>query len=162
MEIRTATPDDVGAIQTVAERSWTTDYPDIVSRETADEGVHEWYSDERVREEIDRPDADVLVATVDDDVVGFVHAVWTGEEGDVLRVYVDPERRGDGIGSALLETAVDRLFEAEVEHVRAMVLADNDPGQAFYRSHGFERLDETHRTEIAGEYYEEAAYRLER
>lgn len=161
MEIRDATVEDSEAIQRVAERSWRADYPEIVSRETAAEGVTEWYSADVVREEIERPDARVSVATVDGDVVGFVHAIWTDAEGDVLRLYVDPDHRGEGIGSALLERTVDRLFDEGVDAVAAMVLADNEPGKEFYRAHGFERVGESTQTEIAGEYYEEATFRLD-
>lgn len=168
MEIRLATSGDVGAVQRVAEHSWEHDYPDILSRESIVEGVHEWYSEERLDDEFDRSDAAVLVADRQGEVVGFVHAAWAdgadgpSREGDVLRVYVDPDHRGKAVGSALLETAVATLFERDVERIRAMVLAENDPGKAFYRSHGFEREEGSNETEIAGERYEEHSYVLAR
>ncbi len=162
MDLRQATPDDLEAIQRVAERSWTADYPAFTSRESAVEGVHEWYSERRLHEEIDRPDAVVLVAERVGDVVGFAHAAWSGQQGDVMRVYVDPDHRGQGVGSALLESTVATLFERDVEEVRGMVLADNEPGNEFYRSHGFERLEETHETRIADEFYDEHVWKLAR
>lgn len=162
MDVRQATPADVGAIQRVAERSWTADYPEITSRESAVEGVHEWYSEQRLADEIDRSDAVVLVAEREGTVVGFAHAAWSGRQGDVMRVYVDPDHRDQGVGSALLESTVATLFERDVEEVRAMVLADNEPGNEFYREHGFERLAETHDTRIADEFYEERVWKLAR
>lgn len=162
MNVRTATVADVEAIQTVAERSWTEDYPHITSRETAVEGAHEWYATERVTDEIERPDAIVFVATKDGEIVGFSHGAWTATDGDVLRVYVDPDHRGEGIGTSLLDSTVDALFERDVNEVRAMVLAENEPGNEFYRARGFEPLDETYKTRILDEYYEERVWKLTR
>lgn len=162
MEIRRATTADIPAVQSVAEASWEHDYPELLSRETAVDGVHEWYSEDRVETEIDEEDSLVLLAERNDDVAGFVHAAWSGDEGDVLRVYVDPDHRGDGVGSALLESAVASLFERDIERVRAMVLSENEAGNQFYRDHGFENVGDTSKTEIAGERYEENAYALRR
>jgi len=162
MEVRGATTADVSAVERVAEAAWAHDYPDVLSRETVVAGVHEWYDADAVRAELDHVDASLLVAEGDDGVVGFVHAAWTGREGTVTRVYVHPDHREQAVGSALLETAVATLFEQGVETVRATVLADNEPGQAFYRSHGFERVDGTDQTEIAGESFAEYTFVLER
>lgn len=162
MEIRTATDADAAAIVEVAERSWERDYPDIVSRETATEGVTDWYDEGGIAEEIDRADAVVLVAERDDEVVGFVHGIYSEGTGHLLRVYVKPDHRGEGVGAALVEAGTDRLFDCGADSVRAMVLADNEPGNAFYRSLGFDRQEETYRTEVAGEFYEERVWVSER
>ena len=162
MEIRHATGEDAESIESVAETSWEHEYPDVLSREAAVEGANEWYAEGRMASELSQSDAVVLVAEREGAVVGFTHAAWSGDEGDVMRVYVDPNHRGEGVGSALLETAVATLFERDVDRVRAMVLAENDPGKAFYRSHGFEPEEGSHETVIAGERFEESAYVLER
>lgn len=162
MTVREATDSDVQAIRQVAERVWSHDYPDIISRESVAEAVSEWYDGDLMRADIARADAVVLVAVADDEVVGFVHGVRGDDAGNVLRVYVDPDDRGEGLGSTLLETATGHLFGMGVDRVRAMVLAANDLGNEFYRSHGFDRTDETHETEIGGEYYDERVWVRER
>lgn len=162
IDIRPATSDDIGALGRVAKRSWEHDYPDILSRETAVEGVHEWYSEDRLATELQSEDARIFVAERDDEIIGFVHTALAGREGDVLRVYVDPARRGEGVGSALLDAAIEYLFDRGVERVKAMVLAGNELGHEFYRAQGFERVQVTEETEIAGERYEEHAYVQER
>lgn len=161
MTVREATEDDVAAVQRVAERSWEQDYPDILSRETAVEGVHEWYSEERIERELESADARLFVAERAEEVVGFAHTVVAGEEGDVLRLYVDPDHRGEGVGASLLDEAVEYLFEQGVDRVKAMVLVDNEAGNQFYRSHGFEPARESHETEIGGEFYGERTWVLE-
>lgn len=155
MPIREATTDDVESIRRVAEASWELDYPDVMSRESLDEGVHEWYSADRIREAIYWSRSHMLVAEPDGDVAGFVHADVRADDGvgHVLRLYVHPDHRRQGIGGELLEAACRALADDGVTHVRATVLESNDLGNEFYREHGFEPAgtesivvgDETHR-----------------
>ena len=159
MSIRAATTDDVTAIKRVARAAWGTDYPDVLSRETAEEGVEEWYDADRLRTEIERDDGVVLVARRDDEVVGFAHAVVTEGRGSILRVYVHPDARRGGLGGDLLDRTLDELREREAGHEQAMVLADTEPGRRFYEAAGFEMEDEGETT-IAGESYRECVYGL--
>lgn len=161
MNVREATDADVAAIKRVAERSWEQDYPDILSRETVAEGVHEWYDEVRIERELHSDDANLFVAESDGELTGFVHTVVDGPDGDVLRLYVDPDHRDAGIGTALLDGAVEYLFGEGVDRVKAMVLADNVPGNQFYDDYGFEPTGTSNRTEIAGEFYGERTWLLE-
>lgn len=163
MTIREATEDDVEAVLRVAERAWETDYPDILTRETAESGVTDWYAPERLAEESHRARTLLLVAEREDAVVGFAHGTWNYDErtGYILRIYVHPEHRRENVGRELLERTCTELSEQGVERVNAMVLAENGPGNAFYERFGFENVDERETT-IGGESYRENRYVLER
>ncbi|WP_435063972.1 GNAT family N-acetyltransferase [Halobaculum sp. EA56] len=163
MTVRRATPADVDAVRTVARESWETDYPSILSRESVESGVDEWYDPDRVRAALGADDELLRVAERDGAVVGFAHGLVDGEggSGHVLRLYVRPDARGEGVGGRLLERVRDELFDRGVGRIHAMVLADNDPGNEFYRSFGFE-LVERAETTIGGESYPENRYVLER
>ena len=54
----------------------------------------------------------------------------------VASLYVLPERRHGGVGSALLATALDEL-RAHSGHATAWVFTDNHPARAFYTRFGF-------------------------
>ena len=157
MVVREADGSDVDAIEAVARASWETDYPAILSRETAHEGVEEWYAADRLAAEVESDDALVPVADGEDGVIGFAHAVTEEAGGTILRLYVAPEHRREGVGGDLLEHTRKALAERGAERVRAMVLAENEPGNAFYRRHGFELADESE-TVIAGTSYRENVY----
>lgn len=159
MEIRPADPDDAEAIREVARESWGTDYPGIVSRETIPDTVEEWYDPDRLREEVETPGVVVPVAEAGGEVVGFAHAVVSTESwtGAILRLYVHPDHRREGIGTQLLEATVDRLRDRNAERIEAMVLADNEAGNEFYRAAGFERED-TGETVIGDEPHQEHRY----
>lgn len=160
MTVRNASVEDVGAIRELAEASWEADYPEILSRETVEEGVDEWYGTDRLREAVTDPWPHVLVAEREGDVVGFVHATVTGEEGAILRLYVAPDRRREGVGRELFEAAREELLARDVDRISATVLAENSLGDAFYRELGFERTGESE-TRIGGETFPENRYVLE-
>lgn len=163
MAIREATVDDIEAIQGVAQQSWTQDYPKILSRESLQEGLDDWYSEERVRDSIVWARALMLVVERDNEIVGFAHGVWDNntDVGNILRVYVAPDARGEGIGGRLLEETCHALFEQGVDQVRAMVLDANELGKSFYSAFGFER-DDVEEISIGEDTYRECTYVLER
>jgi ribosomal protein S18 acetylase RimI-like enzyme len=94
----------------------------------------------------------VLVARTDvGDIVGFVQFAPEGgsyvqdvERGVVENLYVQPDQRGNGIGSELLERAEQELIDAGAERVSLEVLAANDAARRFYARHGYE----PHRVEL--------------
>ncbi|RLM63949.1 GNAT family N-acetyltransferase [Halorubrum sp. Atlit-8R] len=80
----------------------------------------------------------------DSDPVGFVgFSLERGDyerdavRGTVSNLYVVPERRGEGIGAALLDAAESELAEAGAEHVALEALADNDRAREFYAARGY-------------------------
>jgi ribosomal protein S18 acetylase RimI-like enzyme len=158
MDVRPATRSDLAALRAVARRSWEHDYPEVRSRETVTETVAEWYGDDRLRDELADPDTDLLVA-VDGEVVGFAHVVRSpaADTAAILRLYVDPPARDRGVGETLLDHAVQRQYDAGVDRVEAMALAQNDAADGFYRAAGFEH-DSTARTRLGEQFHEERVY----
>lgn len=162
MIVRRASTDDAAAIERVARATWRADYPEVLNRENAAEAAGDWYDEHSLTATIERENALVLVASLDNEVVGFVHSYAGEDRGDLLRLYVAPGYRERGVGTELLDRAVDDLFDAGIEEVHAMVLAANDQGRSFYESHGFELVTDDAETLIDGELHPECAYRLER
>ena len=161
MGITEATAEDIRGIRSVVKASWDADYPDTISRETVTKGLEEWYSEEYLAETIAAPKMHVLVAREEDKVTGFVHAVVDGDTGVILRLYVDPEHRREGLGRALFERVRDELEAYDIGRIRALVLEDNDAGNEFYRTVGMTVVS-TDETQIGGERFEENTYELER
>ncbi|RNJ26278.1 GNAT family N-acetyltransferase [Halosegnis longus] len=93
----------------------------------------------------------VRIARVDDEPVGFAtfypeQGVFEQEydRGIIENLYVTAPHRGNGIGTALLEAAVDALREGGADRIALDVLAANERARSFYRDHGFE----PHRVEM--------------
>ncbi len=157
MNVRSATADDFDPITAVARATWHDTY-DELDADMIDRTVDDWYTDDSMP--LEAPGTVVLVAEVDDEIVGFTHAVVQGETADILRMYVHPDHQGAGVGSDLHERLMAEIEAQEAERVRSFDFAFNDASRAFYEGLGFEQTDEGE-VEIDGEYYAEAVYTLE-
>jgi len=88
-----------------------------------------------------RPGTARAVAVEDGEVVGYVAVVplhgWSSHVGEV-RVIVDPDRRGRGIGRALARRAVSEAVALELRKMVVEVVADQEATIAMFRSLGFD------------------------
>lgn len=145
--LRQAEPADVSGIQRVARAGWHAAYDDAMGPDTVDDCIDDWYDHETVSGAIENDDIEYLVATVDDRVVGYASVGPTDDErpetvAGLYSIYVYPDRWGAGIGTALLERCTQRLRERGFERLVLKVIANNEVGISFYRSHGFEQTSE--------------------
>ncbi len=62
--------------------------------------------------------------------------------GEVFVLYVDPQRRGSGIGTALLEAITNQQRKSGAKEQWVSVEAKNDKGLPFYEARGFIRRGE--------------------
>jgi ribosomal protein S18 acetylase RimI-like enzyme len=96
--------------------------------------------DQEVRAAWFRPGTARILAVDGDTVVGYVAVVqlqgWSSHVGEV-RVIVDPDRRGDGIGRALARRAVLEALKLGLTKMVIEVVADQEPAIAMFRSLGF-------------------------
>lgn len=87
---------------------------------------------------------ELLVATEGDRLLGFVmFTIESGEyaqdgtRGVIRNIYVRPEDRSQGVGTALLEAAEDALLDRGADWLSLEVMADNERARRFYRRHGY-------------------------
>jgi len=94
---------------------------------------------------------DRLLVAEHPSLCGFV--MFTIERGEfeqdltrglVENLYVKPERRNEGIGSALLAAAETELSDRGADVISLGVMAANEAARRFYRRHGYDR----HRIEM--------------
>lgn len=101
--------------------------------------VSQIYSEESIRRSIracrDARTAYFLVAHRGDSLAGFLEYDEHGDEPELRRLYVHPEKKGSGIGSALLAALHDRL--PSDRRYRVTVSAENMPALRFYERRGF-------------------------
>ena len=70
-------------------------------------------------------------------IVGFALADNEACEGHLLALAVDRQRRGEGIGSALLKNVRDHMARQGAYKLSLEVRADDQKAQVFYSRHGF-------------------------
>ena len=70
-------------------------------------------------------------------VLGYVVAWFAGGEGEIANLAVDPEARGSGIGSALLDAALEEGRQQGAAQVFLEVRSSNLRARQLYESRGF-------------------------
>lgn len=143
LTLREATPDDVTGVLRIAERGWNTTYADILSQETIDAAMAEWYDTDTIREFIESEDVAYFVAERDENIVGYVSGGPSNEANVATlgAIYVDPDYWNEGIGTALLREFEEFCRRRNYETVRFLVLSENDIGESFYRKQGYEIIE---------------------
>ena len=145
-ELRDATRADAHAIATVAVRSWRAAYrgllpDDVLAGLSIPDREQLWSEVLTTRP----PHTRVVVATIEDTVVGFAA---TGPPlvpadradptlGDLYALYLAPHVWRRGIGTRLHAAALDRIRSCGFTHAGLWVLDTNERALRFYRHHGW-------------------------
>lgn len=83
-----------------------------------------------------------FVAEVDNRIVGSVLTGNDGRRGYIYHTAVSPQYQKHGIGSTLVDTAIDALKKLGINKIALVVFDKNDNGNAFWEKQGFtERND---------------------
>jgi ribosomal-protein-alanine N-acetyltransferase len=82
----------------------------------------------------------------------------SGNRAELVSIAVDPKHRGQGIASALMDSALRRLRRRSVHRYHLMVKVTNAVAIRFYEGYGFRK------TRTVRRYYEDASdgWRMER
>lgn len=165
MDVREPTVDDGADLASVHAEAWRSAYRGILPDDIVN-GFPVEPPDDRVAGWRDRVEAEpnrMLVATVDDDVVGYANVrleetkPFVGDdEAELKELYVDPDSWGEGAGTALLEVAIDAL-PGWVDVVRLQTFRENDLAAGFYLARGFEQTGEA-AFEVGGSEYATDVY----
>jgi ribosomal protein S18 acetylase RimI-like enzyme len=145
ISVRSATPDDASALGHLGSLLVTLHHDFDPERFIAPGlGTERGYGEFLVSQ-LDRRDAFVLVAEIDGDVLGYAYAGLEGNDWMALRgpagvihdLIVDPERRRQGLGRALLEAALRTLFDRGAPRVVLSTAQRNAVAQRVFESAGF-------------------------
>ena len=100
--------------------------------------IQQWFTMQMVvhGESIDLGDADGWYAYEDDGIIGLITCRFMNREMEILSLDSLHERQG--IGTALLNKAVERARDAGVERIVLTTTNDNLPALRFYQKRGFD------------------------
>ena len=117
----------------------TTDYPTVKAiLEEADMSDPTWDSENNYASMIQKDPSSVLVALVDNNIVGIIIIDFHGNELSFLyRLAVKKEYRKRGIGTKLLEEAEKIVKERGGKEVAFFVDANNEELQEYYAKKGY-------------------------
>ena len=145
--VRRATLDDVERIAEIHLAAWRAAYTGLIDEaaltdRTIDKRMRQW------KEVIDSdawPDHVVHVLEIDGDIQGFAQTSPSDDDDAHLEptlhinaLYLDPERRGSGLGTALLEYVLAEADRAGYRVATLYVLIKNGGARRFYERNGWE------------------------
>lgn len=147
MKVRPATGDDADLIADVHFLANREAYGALIG-EPPDDGDRSRWAEHQVagyrdlwRDQLgqDCPDRATLVASANDEVVGFceVRHEPDGDVGEILGLYVTPSRQRQGLGRALVADALSWFTARDVRRVVIWALEPAVEARAFYEALGW-------------------------
>jgi ribosomal protein S18 acetylase RimI-like enzyme len=141
LAIRPAEIPDAEGIARVCAAGWRDTYRGIKEPERIEAVIAEYYTPERISGEIAAPQGwdGWIVAVEDDTVIGAGGGGMTEPGvGEIFVLYLDPTRRGEGIGTLLLDAITDQQRAQGAREQWVSVEPENTKGLPFYYARGFE------------------------
>jgi len=100
-------------------------------------------SEEGIEKYLQRNPNTCFVAEKDGEIVGVILSGHDGRRGLIYHLAVKVSERENGIGSSLLDRALDALINEGIAKVYIMVFKNNHCGNDFWEKRGFTIPDET-------------------
>jgi ribosomal-protein-alanine N-acetyltransferase len=123
MNIRKMTSSDIKSVAEIEELSFT----------------HPW-SEEDISGSYNSDCNIFYISEKENKVVGYIGFTVAADEGYILNVAVNPDCRGQGIGKALVQKAIDYSLEKGLAFLTLEVRESNATAINLYSSLGFERV----------------------
>jgi ribosomal-protein-alanine N-acetyltransferase len=108
-----------------------------LSRDSIEQGLPWSWRPERIVRAIRDPDTNVAVAGPPEALEGFAIMIYRDEEAHLVLFAVRPDKRRQGIGSALLAWLEDVARTAGMRRICLEARRDNVPARNFYSEHGY-------------------------
>lgn len=158
LEIRIPEVGDADALGRVHVRAWQAAYTGGLMPDEYLDSLFESDRSSMWRSSLENPPrAKVirLVASVDDEVVGFAIAGPAGDDpaadvGELYAINVDPDHWGAGPGPALIDAAMNALRESGFASAVLWVHPDNERARSFYTRRGWIDDGVDHQQKVLG------------
>lgn len=94
-----------------------------------------------------------FVAEIDKRIVGSILAGNDGRRGYIYHTAVSPQYQKQGIGSRLVDTAIEALKKSGINKIALVVFDKNNSGNIFWKKQGFtKRNDLVYRNKTINEF----------
>ena len=144
------TPLDVDLLQQISIETFTDTFGKDNSPEHLAAYLRQAYAPEKLTEELKEKETDFLLVSIDQEPAGYLKlniGTSQSEEMDnhfleIERIYVRKKFKHQGIGTFLLDTAIEKAKEKQKKAIWLGVWEHNDAARAFYRKRGFTKYSE--------------------
>ncbi len=144
MKIRNIEESDFSRIKEIALKGWLFSYGYLPAGKLADL-VGKYYSENNLKDSLEKAGKgkdSFIVVEVDNKLIGFCHVAAKKLKGELLRLYLDTDYIGKGIGKKLLANGEKFLKAKGCKKYFTFVNMHNRVGVEFYLRNGFAHLPE--------------------
>ena len=141
--IKKATIKDISLIQDLAQKSWRSHYPGIISPEQIDFMLNLMYSEEEITNQFDNPNYHYYLLGNEKNFYGIMGFENHYEENTTKlhRIYITEEGKGKGLGKEAIQFLKNQILEVGDQRIILAVNKQN-PSYHFYLSQGFKVYEE--------------------
>ncbi|WP_342770082.1 GNAT family N-acetyltransferase [Oceanobacillus chungangensis] len=141
MIVQMANERHVQGIVDVCTRAYRITSQDFLTKEYIDRRCEEFFNEKRVHKEVTEHSpywGGYFVALEGACVIGTGGGGMTGQEtGELFVLYIEPDRRNEGIGSKILQAITEQQKGLGAKEQWVSVQKDNALGIPFYEARGF-------------------------
>lgn len=146
IEIRRATEADAQTLTDLGKTTFIETFANDNTQEDMDSYVAKTFGADKQLSEIKDPNRFIEIAWVHGKAAGFLHLLSGSPDPsvkgpkpiEILRLYVDSQWHGKGVGAALMDRAIALARSHNFETLWLGVWEHNQRAQTFYRKYGFE------------------------
>lgn len=132
---------EIPIVQQLAREIWDEHYIKILSQEQIDYMLNLFYSDEKIRAEIEEGISWEMLMDKDNPV-GYLVCKFEEEKLYISKIYLKAETRGKGFGKLLLNRAIELAKLNHKKYIYLNVNKENTGSIGFYKRNGFKKIDE--------------------
>lgn len=141
ISIQKAIVEHINGIAKVCINAYWATYSELLSNEYIKRMIDEFYTYDRILKEVTTTNREWngwIVAVDNGEVVGAGAGGMISENhGELFVLYLDPNRRKEGLGSMILEAVTKELKERGAKEQWVSVTKGNNKGIPFYEAKGF-------------------------
>lgn len=147
MSIREAKPNDIPAISKLAKETYIATFGQTMSQEELIEALKtrsEEYFTDVIR-------TDTILVAEEEKIVGFMQigrvtitsVQASGRDLELIKIYIDENQQGKGIGKALMEVMLKHPRLNGIENIYLDVYDENKKAIGLYKKYGFKIIGKT-------------------
>ncbi|GFE73093.1 GNAT family N-acetyltransferase [Novosphingobium sp. TCA1] len=149
MNLRLAAAADAAALADLGARSFVAKFGYMYTPEDLADFLADSHSEAKAAKEIADPSMRVFLAEEEGRLLGFCKLVlacgWPDHARgqsviELKQLYTDPQTTGRGIGTALMDRALEIAREQAADEVQLSVWSGNEGAQRFYARYGFAKV----------------------
>ncbi len=141
MKLTTITSQQISIVQELAREIWNEHYIKIISQKQIDYMLDLFYSDERIRSEIEEGISWEMLMD-NEKPIGYLVCKIESDQLYISKIYLKAETRGKGFGKLLLNRAIELANQNGKNSIYLNVNKHNTDSISFYERMGFVKIDE--------------------